>query len=275
MQVARPPCDAPHRPLPARLGPATLGLALLIALAASCARRPAPYRFRAPLVGAVTPDRAVRPPAADAPPRVRIAVREPPPRITPAAEALAAAPPRHFELDRARPAVGSADPQAVDLASRLRAHVGQRRTDDPLAFALGLLAHRGTLGDSPIDLPSSLAARGDVDGLRALAGARGGLRDGTLPDTGDLLVFSPTEAGKLVAVVVAVDPRGTIEHVHLARGVVRRGFATPSRPAEKRDADGRVLNTFVRWSDGGLPRGAPALGGQLLVAIVDRGALLR
>src|SRR5690349_18142943 len=113
---------------------ATLGCALDALLsAAGCARRAAPYHFRAPLVGAVQPIAA---PALDGdapPPRRRRA--EPPPAVTPEAIALAAAPPPALVLARPRPRPPSDDPRA-----RLRAQVGGRRADDPVAFALSMLA---------------------------------------------------------------------------------------------------------------------------------------
>jgi hypothetical protein len=79
----------------------------------------------------------------------------------------------------------------------------------------------------------------------------------------------------LVAVVVSTDSRDVVEFVYLARGVVRRGYLSRAHPADKRDADGRVLNTFIRHSDGGDPADTRYLAGELYGGLVRLDRLLR
>jgi hypothetical protein len=233
--------------------------------AAGCVRREVPYHFHGAMVGAIQPEpREIEPapppiPRA-APPRTR-------PPITAAAVRLAEAPPASFSL--ARPVRrGPAAPG--DLAGRLREQVGRRRADDSLAFALAMIA-----GARHRELDPAVARLADPAALVALARARHAELPEPAPRTGDLVVFGPlAEPTALVAIAVGTAASGTIEFVYLARGVVRRGFATPGRPDTLRDADGRVLNTMVRGYDGRDPRDTRYVAGQLLAAAIDGDRLL-
>jgi hypothetical protein len=166
-----------------------------------------------------------------------------------------------------------------ELADRLRGMVGRR--DDVsthVGFALVALREIGAA------LDPATAGVEDGPALVALAERRGALTaaapGAALPALrlGDLLVFDRVTAAdpaSLVAVVVSVDERGVVELVYLARGVVRRGFVFPPEPATRRDASGRVLNTFVRHNDGGDPRGTPHLAGELIADAISLQRLLR
>jgi hypothetical protein len=256
-------------------------LALVIVAASGCARRASAYHFRAPLVGAVNasawlsqPDPAPGPlPDAEPARRYRdvgvdhrrAAVRKPAAR-PPVRLAIASKPLRGG---------GSGD----QLAAALRHLVGRRDPDSShVAFALSGLQELGA------GLDSSLLAARDGPSLRALAGERGALfADGEAaltarPRLGDLLLFDRVEGDKpasLVGVVVSTDSRGVVEFIHLSRGVVRRGYLSRAHPADKRDADGRVLNTFIRHSDGGDPADTRYLAGELYGGLVRLDRLLR
>jgi hypothetical protein len=259
--------------------PAFIGVALLGG-AAGCAVRSAPYRFTSPLVGAVSAapldgrrsDSGSESGSGSDSGHVRDHGLEPPhPRD---ARAIA----KRTRLDL-RPLAKAAAPPARDttasevltgdgasgddLAVALRTMVGAHDdTSTDIDFVLAALGHLGAAPDG------ALADARDHASLLALAHERDAVTSDR-PRLGDLLVFS-----ELVAIVVSVDDRDVIEFVYLARGVVRRGFACPRDPGTRRDAAGRVLNTIIRHSDGGLPRGAPTRAGQLLTATISLAHLL-
>ena len=257
---------------------------LLLAALPACGKRQVAYQFRAPLVRSVSapplPPRDASDPRGshDSGPRTR------PGRST----ALAASPepPRGPRPPPPRRLAIPAEPLRAtntagdDLAARLRAHVGARDEDSHhVTFALTALRSIGSR------LDPELAGAADGHALVEIARQRGALApagsgEGVVsrPRLGDLLVFdnvTGTEPASLVAVAVSVDDRGVVEFIYLARGVVRRGFVAPARPRDKRDEDGRVLNTFVRHSDGRDPGGTRYLAGELLAATIRLAALLR
>ncbi len=256
-------------------------VAASLVLATACGAQQAyPYHFRTALLGSVsapelpslrkqrTGDRQQatgnRRQATGARPAVRLAIQQqtpPAPRV------------------RREVASEALDGRGTELAERLRGMVGKR--DDVsthVGFALAALREIGAALDPETERVE------DGPALVALAERRGALTaaaPGTpLPGlrVGDLLVFDRVTGGdpaSLVSVVASVDERGVAEYVYLARGVVRRGFVFPPEPAEKRDADGRVLNTFVRHNDGADPRGSPHLAGELIAAAISLHRLLR
>lgn len=128
------------------------------------------------------------------------------------------------------------------------------------------------LSEAGVSLGASAHAVSTGSELLALATERSALTKDT-PLTGDLVVFDrvdgATEAS-LVGVVVGVVPRDqlTVEFIFLGRGVVRRGYVTPSRPTRKRDDQGRALNTFVRALTGKAKKSDPFLAGQLFRSFV-------
>lgn len=244
---------------------------LLIALLGGCAVRSTPYRFTGPLVGSVSaaqlPDSD---PGSDPDPDPVHALDHDPRAIAKRTRldrrplvTTAAPPVRRTDASEVLTAAGASGDQ---LAVALRTMVGAR--DDASTDVDFVRAALGHIGAS---LDPELADARDAATLLALADARDAhLRDDDTPRLGDLLVFEGA-----VAIVVSVDDRGVIEFVHLARGVVRRGYACPRDPGTRRDDAGRVLNTILRHSDGGLRRGAPTRAGQLLVATISLARLLR
>jgi hypothetical protein len=179
---------------------------------------------------------------------------------------------RHLE---ARTVSGDGELTVIEppLAETLRTLVGRREPDaTDIAFAFSALTSLG----APVDGELTAVTRGTD--LVAIAERRGALagRGGDVL-RGDLLVFDKVEGGRLASLIgVAVARRddGTVEFVYLARGVIRRGWVNPARPKVKRRDDGRVLNTFVRHNDGGLPRSAPTLAGELLATVIRLDALV-
>jgi hypothetical protein len=262
-------------------------LAASLVLATACgARQQVPYHFRSPLLGSVSapplpaafeqPETG-RPAAGSGHRQQRLAVTHAPPSSPAPTLVPEAAPvPR---VRRSIPSDALGDVRGEELASRLRALVGRRDdTSSHLQLALAALREIGAALDPEI------ARLEDGPSLVALAERRGALtpaaRGAPLPSLrlGDLLVFDrvvAAEPASLVGVVISVDERGVVEFVYLARGVVRRGFAFPSRPAARRDDGGRILNTFIRHNDGADPRGTAHLAGELIAAAIPLDRLMR
>lgn len=255
-----------------------VGLSASWTLSTGCARRATAYRFRAPLVSSVRAPSLVPPtarPGRDATPRA-VGPRDlPAPHRASAIEPSALPPER--DLERARPS-GPAAPPAKTAPVRsetggagavdtLRARVGQRdKESTDIAFARALLADLGV-----VLAPAAQAADNGL-ALLAVATEREALTKGS-PLAGDLVLFDRVDGetdASLVGVVVGVVAREqlTVEFVFLARGVVRRGYVTPSRPKAKRDGQGRALNTFVRALTGKAKKSDPFLAGQLFRTFV-------
>lgn len=255
---------------------AALACAALL-LTAGCGRRAVAYHFRAPLVGAVNAS-------------PRLSQPDPAPALDPEPDPARA---RYREGGRdhrrgrggpvARRPVRLAIPSgalraADDPAAGLRALVGGRdEQSSHVQFALATLSGLGA------GLDPRLRNADDGPALRDLAAERGALiidaeTAVTRPRLGDLLLFDRVvaeEPASLVAVAISTDSRGVVEFIYLARGVVRRGFLDRAHPTDKRDADGRVLNTFVRHSDGTDPAGTRYLAGELHTATIRLDRLLR
>jgi len=237
-----------------------LAAVLLAAVAAGtgCAPRQRPYRFRGPVVSAVNVGelrpggraQAPAPPPAPAPARNRDA------SAADRAEAVSTSAPRR-PADRS-PVVMQRD---QPLAAALLALVGERQHEaTPLGFVFSALDAIG----APVD--AELRALTSPEELVAAAEQRGALSSGGVPLLGDLVVFDdvvPHQPASALGVVVAVDDRGVVEFVYLARGVVRRGFLDPQHPAVKRDGEGRIQNIILRQEHGGRDKGVGDLAGQL------------
>lgn len=215
-----------------------LACTILAAALASpaCARRDAPYRFRAPLVSSV---RAEPLPAAEATPAARRVARPP---ADPARAWLT--PPPHARGTRAeagddgghRPAtpVAASAPAAPSPVDALRALVGSStRGTGSAAFALATLADLGAHIDARVQQASS--------GVHVLNMARD--RDAVLveepPLTGDLVVLSGKDRGSdeelLVGIVVlpADDAGSSIELVYAEDGAVRHAVVTQQACRER------------------------------------------
>ena len=221
-------------------------LALVVAAACGAPSRAVPYRFASPMLGAVDVPAETLPAAvAEAPlptPIAHVATIGEPARVDPTAHAWAQlADPRH----------AAAEP-ALHRPADLRALVGRRESRDPFATTMAWARALGATVDA--DSIDALASRGTHDA----------------PAPGDLLVFARTDSADavdLVAIAVATDARGVTDFVYLAGGIVRRGFVDPARPAMRRDADGAVVNTYLRAGKRWPPKGTHYLAGELLVAV--------
>jgi hypothetical protein len=266
--------------LPCDVARAWLGCALActaLVVTAGCGRRAVAYHFRGPLVGAVNAS-------------PRLSQPDPAPALDPEPDPVRA---RYREGGRdhrrgragpvARRPVRLVIPSdslrtADDPAAGLRALVGGRDEESShVQFALATLSGLGA------GLDPRLRDADDGPALRDLAAERGALivdadSAATRPRLGDLLLFDGVvaeEPASLVAVAISTDSRGVVEFIYLARGVVRRGFLDRAHPTDKRDADGRILNTFVRHSDGTDPAGTRYLAGELHTATIRLDRLLR
>lgn len=149
----------------------------------------------------------------------------------------------------------------------MRAMVGQRDKEKThLQFAFSALAAIGVSLDPSVHQTTTGAE------LVALARERDAL-DKKTPLPGDLVVFDRVDGetpASLVAVVVGLPERDhtTVEFVYLARGVVRRGYMTPSSPRTQRDERGRALNTFVRHLTSKGKKSDPFLAGELFAGFI-------
>lgn len=145
----------------------------------------------------------------------------------------------------------------------LRGLVGQRDKRDPFAIVLGWL---DALGIQSAPYPTEGPA------LVTWAATSGKLAPPTeVPRPGDLLVFDRAvsdQPSDLIALVIARDARGVVEIVYPGGGVIRRGFLDPARPSIRRDADGSVVNTFVRHVKRMPPPGTRYLAGELVAHII-------
>jgi hypothetical protein len=151
--------------------------------------------------------------------------------------------------------------------------VGERHDDaTDVDLALRAVAALG------VRLSPELAGVSSGEALVELARSRHAFPSADQPLIGDLVVFDAVRAelpASLVGVVVGARGDGTVEFIYLARGVVRRGWLNAAAPSRQRDDDGRVLNTFVRHSEGRDPRDTRYLAGQLLAGYVRIDRLTR
>lgn len=259
-----------------------LALATLLAAAASgaCAAGDRPHRFSSPMLGAADlpppPLPGASPPARRAlENRERFAHRADPIRVVSAppireasaaaAEQVARAPaaqePARASLPAPHRLPSDSLAPALPTPAVLRALVGRRDKRDPVTAALAWSRELG----------APLEARTGEDVI-AWATQRGALAAPTEPAApGDLLVFdhatSDAEAD-LIAIVIDRDSRGVTELIYLGGGVIRRGFVDPARPRLKRDADDRIVNTFLRHGKRWPAKGSHYLAGELLAHVI-------
>lgn len=237
-------------------------MGIAVAGALGCAKRTAPYHFRAPLVTSVNA------PEIRASSRQNVAIREIPGERRPG-RAPDASPPIRVTV----PSKPLASGDGATLADELRSFVGKRlpETSD-VELALHGVQQIGA------DLDRELLGVRSGRALLKLAKQRGAVERTEQPLLGDLVVFDRVAGGRsasLIGVVVSSDSHGTVEFVYLARGIVRRGYVNPIYPRTKRDEAGRALNTFVRHSDGRDPRGTRYLAGRLFYGYIRLDQLLR
>jgi hypothetical protein len=197
--------------------------------------------------GCFTSRQALHPPApvrqaGIRPPDAGLAARFPAPN--------AASPPRPTSRDEAvRRAVAAA---AGLVGAREIVSGGVRYGDDCAALVRAALAAAG----SPAP-----PGQGDVDGLHALARARGALRRGR-PAPGDLVFLAdrPGGAPEHVGVVQSVGMDGTALVLHRADGGVARLRVNGARPWTLRGEDGRAVNDAVIVGAGRIPAGRLLVG---------------
>ncbi len=261
-------------------------LALATALSAlaatgACAARDQPHRFSSPMIASAD---LPPPPLPGAPPRVRLEVanratrdghRAAPIRVVSAPqirEASAAAAAQIAEAPAAQETARAALPTphrlpptapvpALRAPEDLRLLVGRRDTSDPITAALAWARELGT--------PLEARTGDDVVAWATQRNQLGAPTDAAAP--GDLLVFDHASSDAeldLVAVVIARDDRGVTEYVYLGNGIIRRGFVDASRPRTRRDADDRIVNTFMRHGKRWPAKGSHYLSGELLAHVV-------
>jgi len=241
------------------------GLAL-----AGCAERPRPYRFGSPMLASADLPRAelAAPHAAPIVAKRLVVRTEGAPRRSEDRPAPAPAPhevPIALGAERAHLPAPNRDPVAPEPAVRtpddLRALVGRR--DKRASFTV-LVGWARALA---LRVPDATSG-GELVTLAEADGRLAAPSDAAAP--GDLLVFDHTEGelADLVAISLGRDARGVTEFIYAAGGVVRRGFADPHRPAMRRDADARVVNTFLRAGRRWPPKGTHYLAGELLAHVV-------
>jgi len=145
----------------------------------------------------------------------------------------------------------------------LRGFVGQRDSRDPLAIVLAWLADLGIATESYPSEGPALVTWAQTAGKLAL------VSDAARP--GDLLVFDRATTdgpSDLFALVIARDARGVVEFMYAGHGVIRRGFLDPTRPSIRRDADGAIVNTFLRHGKQWPPAGTRYLAGELVAHVI-------
>jgi hypothetical protein len=125
----------------------------------------------------------------------------------------------------------AATPRREDpLVRAARARLGAPAVDDA-GFLAAVLSAR-----------SAAAPSSDPGYLRALATVDGRLVPSPRP--GAIVFFAQREAAFHAGVVEKVDDR-RITFFHAARGRVRRGVCDPLHPSLRRDARGRIVNTYL------------------------------
>ncbi|MFN0248064.1 MAG: hypothetical protein ACKV2T_14335 [Kofleriaceae bacterium] len=251
----------------------------LAALATACVTRDRPYRFASPMLGmAQTP-----PPTFRAPPAPR-------PDETPVIANRHAAPIRVTTAPRIREASAASAAAIAELPtaqSDARATLpAPHRTTAPAPIPRSPLDLRALTGirdkrtsllvaiEWAYGLGLSLEGFAGTTGedLLSWAGASHRLADAAdEPRPGDLLVFDTAqsdEAADLIAIVIARDDRGVTEMLYLGGGVIRRGFVDASRPKKKRDAELRIVNSFIRHGKRWPAKGSHYLAGELLAHVI-------
>jgi hypothetical protein len=255
-----------------------LALVLVAVAMTACVARDRPYRFASPMLGmAQTPPPAFHAPSPSRPEPDALANRQAAgirvttaPKIREASAASAAAiaelPTAQADARSALPAPHRATTPAPlpRTLHDLRSLVGVRDKRTSLLLAIEW-AHA-------LGLPLEGFAGTTGEDLLAWAEASHRLADAAdEPRPGDLLVFDAAqsdEAADLIAIVIARDERGVTEMLYLGNGVIRRGFVDASRPKKKRDAELRIVNSFIRHGKRWPAKGSHYLAGELLAHVI-------
>jgi hypothetical protein len=147
--------------------------------------------------------------------------------------------------------------------SDLRVLAGQRDKREPYAIVTSWLAELG------IDIHPPATGGADLVTWAQSANRLAAPTDIAKP--GDLLVFDYAvgeDMFDLVAIAIGRDARGVTEFMYAGNGIIRRGFLEPTQASSRRDADGLVLNTFLRHGKRWPPKGTRYLAGELLSHII-------
>lgn len=276
--------------------------------AAGCATRAQPFRFSSPMLGQADvppawsaapgdPNARYRRPEADTtitvqrgihltpvedprPGTIRVASAQAASDVAAVAEAngvvLSRLPANH-RFDDNEPHATLHEP------TDLRELVGRRDVRDSVTAALAWSAELGATIDLDLARPDApakasyrvraaatiAASLTNTGKLVAWSTAHDRATDDAVP--GSLLVFARTESDDspdLVALAIARDDRGVTEFIFSAGGAIRRGFYDTRHADKRRDAAGRVLNTFLRTGNRWPPKGTHYLAGELLVHVI-------
>ncbi len=152
----------------------------------------------------------------------------------------------------------------------LRRLVGSRNVQPPLDQVM-VWHHK--ISDAPLP---PVATIGEVVAQASAAAtyweaARFGADTDALLRAGDVVVFDRAvddAPASLIGLVAATDVRGVSEFFYVAAGVIRRGFIDPKRPTLARDAERRIVNTFLRHKQNQPPAGTRFLTGELFAGAV-------
>lgn len=205
------------------------------------------FSLLAGATGCFTPRQALPPPAPERRAGIRSADAGPAARFPPETRVAPARPASRDEAVRRAVAEASAQVGAREIVAG-----GVRYGDDCAALVRAALAAAG----SPAP-----PGHGDVDGLHALARARGALRRGR-PAPGDLVFLSdrPGGAAEHVGIVQTVGKDGTALVVHRADAGVVRLRVNGAKPWTLRGENGRFLNDAVVVGAGRIPAGRLLVG---------------
>jgi hypothetical protein len=139
--------------------------------------------------------------------------------------------------------------EAADLVVAALQDEGLRFGTDGTISALW-----GYLHTSHTTVLPSVSRTGDVLFFRTRVAPEQPCDDGTVPDH--------------VGIVSGVDDDGRVSFVEARNGRVHHSYADPAHPRIRRDAAGRVLNSFLRPKRPGDPADAPNFAGEMLCAVV-------
>ncbi len=253
-------------------------LALVVAALAAvsgggCGTRAPSYRFASPMLGTAEVPRApLQGPPRSLVPRSELANREArpirvvsAPQIREASAAAADAVLPRLSTQAALPAphqLPSGTPlPAIHEAPDLRGLVGRRTKNDPALVVLGWTHALGRTAEGTTGTE-----------LVAWAESSNRLAEPTAAAVpGDLVIFDRATSDAeydLIALVIARDARGVTEYIYVGNGVVRRGFIDPTRPATRRDAQGMVVNTYLRHGRRWPAKGTHYLAGELIAHVI-------
>lgn len=138
---------------------------------------------------------------------------------------------------------------------RIRTHPG------PAAMVEGILHRQGLLFGTDGSVPALYAYLDEHHQRVAPSEVR----------PGDVVFFAfdaDDRCGTHVGLVESVDPDGRVAFRESRDGSVRRSYLDPANPLVRRDAEGRILNTFLRPKRLDDPPAARYFAGEMLCAAI-------